>query len=227
MLVRLHSQATTTPKVRADIQASDEPAWVLTEHGSFSKVGRLRGQAPSSIARRLDRLKNYLNKRLFNCAPTGLFLTAEGTRKLIEGRALTTAAASFATRDGEDGILRGHLVISAPSRLGETLIAQAVAQFLKTHPDVSIDLHFTDLLQDIERDKIDLSIRIGTQAPDHHFIRRIVENQRVLVAAPAYLAGFDPSPTWRPIAGCFWAGRTAGSSCIQINPSMSQAPRRA
>lgn len=31
MLIKLHSQATTTPKVRAAIQASDEPAWVLAE----------------------------------------------------------------------------------------------------------------------------------------------------------------------------------------------------
>ena len=31
MLINLHSQATTTPKVRAEIQASDEPAWALAE----------------------------------------------------------------------------------------------------------------------------------------------------------------------------------------------------
>jgi transposase InsO family protein len=31
MLIQLHSQATTTPKIRAEIQASDEPAWVLAE----------------------------------------------------------------------------------------------------------------------------------------------------------------------------------------------------
>jgi transposase InsO family protein len=31
MLINLHSQATTTPKVRAEIQASDEPAWILAE----------------------------------------------------------------------------------------------------------------------------------------------------------------------------------------------------
>lgn len=163
----------------------------LAEHGSFSKVGRLRGQAPSSIARRLDRLENHLNERLFNRAPTGLFLTAMGTRKLFEGRALTDTAESFINKDGENGNLSGHLVISAPSRLGETLIAQAVAQFLKTHPNVSIDLHFTDLVQDLERDKIDLSVRVGTQSPDHHFIRRIVENRRILVAAPTYLTGFS------------------------------------
>jgi transposase InsO family protein len=31
MLIHLHKQATTTPKVRSAIQASDEPAWVLAE----------------------------------------------------------------------------------------------------------------------------------------------------------------------------------------------------
>jgi hypothetical protein len=31
MLVRLHSQATTTPKIRAAIQACEDPAWRLTE----------------------------------------------------------------------------------------------------------------------------------------------------------------------------------------------------
>ena len=35
MLISLHKQATTTPKVRALIQASSEPAWVLAErHGT-------------------------------------------------------------------------------------------------------------------------------------------------------------------------------------------------
>lgn len=164
----------------------------LAEHGSFSKVGRLRGQAPSSIARRLDRLEDYLGERLFNRAPTGLFLTATGALKLAEGRTLTEAAVSFTSKDGENGVLSGHLVISAPSRFGDLLIAQAVAQFLHIHPNVSMDLHFTDLIQDLERDKVDLSVRVGTQAPDHHFIRRIVENRRILVAASAYLARHDP-----------------------------------
>jgi transposase-like protein len=31
MLISLHKQATTTPRIRAEIQASTEPAWVLAE----------------------------------------------------------------------------------------------------------------------------------------------------------------------------------------------------
>lgn len=39
MLIKLYSQATTTPKIRAAIQASDEPAWVLAErHGTTEQT---------------------------------------------------------------------------------------------------------------------------------------------------------------------------------------------
>ena len=43
MLVRLHSQATTTPKIRAAIQASNEPAWVLAERHGTDYSGITKG----------------------------------------------------------------------------------------------------------------------------------------------------------------------------------------
>uniref|UniRef100_UPI0037421457 hypothetical protein n=1 Tax=Sedimentitalea todarodis TaxID=1631240 RepID=UPI0037421457 len=37
MLIQLHNQATTTPKIRAAIQASDEPAWMVAERYGISE----------------------------------------------------------------------------------------------------------------------------------------------------------------------------------------------
>jgi transposase InsO family protein len=37
MLISLHKQATTTPRIRAAIQVSDEPAWVLAAHYGISE----------------------------------------------------------------------------------------------------------------------------------------------------------------------------------------------
>jgi hypothetical protein len=65
MLIKLHSQATTTPKVRAAIQASDEPAWVLADrHGTRKQtVWKWRillrshprlGQGAPYFAKRID-----------------------------------------------------------------------------------------------------------------------------------------------------------------------------
>ncbi|MCC5974942.1 MAG: hypothetical protein JJT81_12930 [Rubellimicrobium sp.] len=37
MLISLHKQATTTPKIRAAIQASTEPAWMVAERYGISE----------------------------------------------------------------------------------------------------------------------------------------------------------------------------------------------
>ncbi len=37
LLISLHKQATTPPKVRAALQASDEPAWVLADRYGLSE----------------------------------------------------------------------------------------------------------------------------------------------------------------------------------------------
>jgi len=37
MLISLHKQTTTTPKIRAEIQASDEPAWIMAERCGISE----------------------------------------------------------------------------------------------------------------------------------------------------------------------------------------------
>ncbi|MDP3526106.1 MAG: LysR family transcriptional regulator [Hoeflea sp.] len=174
----------------------------LAELGSFSAVGRKRGQAASSVARRLDRLEIHLGERLFNRTPTGLFLSATGARKLIEARALTAAAAAFVEHSHPDGQLGGHLAVTAPSRLGQVCVAPVVADFLARHPAVSIDLHLTDMVQDLDRDRIDLAVRIGGITAEHHLIRRIADNHRVLVAAPGYLEARSPLAAVEQLNDC-------------------------
>ena len=46
MLISLHKQATTTPKIRAAIQASTEPAWMVAERYGISEqtVWKWRGR---------------------------------------------------------------------------------------------------------------------------------------------------------------------------------------
>ncbi len=65
MLISLHKQATTTPKIRAAIQASSEPAWLVAERFGISEqtVWKWRGRddvhdrsEPRRVCRRLQLL---------------------------------------------------------------------------------------------------------------------------------------------------------------------------
>ncbi|HMB11874.1 LysR family transcriptional regulator [Saliniramus sp.] len=159
----------------------------LARHGSFSAVARRRGQAVSSISRRLDRLEEALGQRLFNRLPTGLHLTTAGRIKLGEARGLTLAARAFSEKQTEVERLSGHVGLAAPTRLGEIAVAPILADFLPAHPGISVELHLSDRFQDLDRDQIDIALRIGGHDADHHIPRRVAPNRRILVAAPGYL----------------------------------------
>ena len=49
MLVRLHSQATTTPKIRAAIKASADPAWMVGERYGISEQTVLKWRQRDSV----------------------------------------------------------------------------------------------------------------------------------------------------------------------------------
>jgi hypothetical protein len=49
MLVRLHSQATTTPKIRAAIQACNDPAWMVSERYGISEQTVLKWRHRDSV----------------------------------------------------------------------------------------------------------------------------------------------------------------------------------
>jgi len=44
MLISLHKQATTTPRIRATVQATSEPAWMVAERYGIS--AQMVGTAP-------------------------------------------------------------------------------------------------------------------------------------------------------------------------------------
>ena len=54
MLISLHKQATTTPKIRAAIQASAEPAWVVAERYGISMQTVWKWQSRNSMHDRSD-----------------------------------------------------------------------------------------------------------------------------------------------------------------------------
>ncbi len=70
MLIHLHSQATTTPKIRAEIQASGEPAWVLAERFGITEQTVWKWRKRDSVQDR----SHTVNQTLFIGDDLGLIL---------------------------------------------------------------------------------------------------------------------------------------------------------
>jgi DNA-binding transcriptional LysR family regulator len=81
----------------------------------------------------------------------------------------------------------GHVRVTAPAGFGRRHVAPLLPAFLAAHPDVTVSLDLSDRLVDIVNEGIDVAVRIG-QLDDSSLVGiRLADNQRVVVASPAYL----------------------------------------
>ncbi|MDX1539833.1 MAG: LysR family transcriptional regulator [Geminicoccaceae bacterium] len=157
------------------------------DSGSFSAAGRRLGLAPSSIARGIGALEDQLGTRLLNRTTRKLSLTEAGrvyhehSRRIlaeIEEARLSVANLEAAPR----GLLR----ISVPVVFGRLHVAPALPAFLRTYPDVQIDLGMTDSYVDLVEEGIDVAVRIGSLQDSSLVARKLAPTRRVLCASPVY-----------------------------------------
>jgi DNA-binding transcriptional LysR family regulator len=66
-------------------------------------------------------------------------------------------------------------------------VVPAVTRFVEKYPQVKVDLQFEDRLVDLIAEQIDLAIRASALEDSSLVARKLFDNQRMLVASPAYL----------------------------------------
>lgn len=158
------------------------------ELGGFSAAARELGLTPSAVSKLVTRLEDRLGVRLVNRTTRKLALTPEGEAYLHRARRIVTdiaeaeaEVAQFRSRP------RGVLRVNVGTAFGFHALAPALPEFLRRHPEVEVDLSFTDRIVDLLEESADLGIRTGALADSSLVARKICDLERVIVASPAYL----------------------------------------
>lgn len=156
--------------------------------GSLAEAARRLRLPPMKATRLISALEAELGVRLLHRTTRALSLTDDGLVFLPHARALVEErAAAFASVRGADADPAGLLRISASLAFGRQVVAPLAVDFMQRWPEVQIDLQLTDSVVDIVAEGIDLAIRIAELRDSSLIARRIADNPRLLVAAPAYL----------------------------------------
>lgn len=156
--------------------------------GSFAAAARDLGSSPSTTAKAVARLEATLGLKLFHRTTRQVSLTADGERLfhrcerlLSEYEGLQDEAAGV--RAAPSGLLR----IDAPTTYGRRVVVPLLADLLREHPALQLDLRLHDTHADLVRDGLDLAVRIGELRDSSLVARRIDWQQLVLCASPDYL----------------------------------------
>jgi DNA-binding transcriptional LysR family regulator len=160
------------------------------ETGSFSAAGRKLRLSPSVVSYRIQLLEDHLNSRLLTRTTRSMSLTEAGRvffdhcLEVVE--AVERAEASVASEGGASP--RGNLHVTTPLGLGRRVIAPMLARYRTLQPQTEVRLRLSDHLLDLVQEGVDVAIRLARMEDSSFTLRKIADVQRLLCAAPDYLA---------------------------------------
>lgn len=160
----------------------------VVEAGGIGRAAEQLEMAKSAVSRRISELEKHLGVRLINRTTRTSSLSDVGQHyydralMLLDDVAELNAMTSDATC-----ALAGSIHLAAPLSFGLNHLSTAIGAFLKLHPEVEINVDFSDRQIDLVEEGLDLAFRIADLADSSLIARNICPIKRILCASPGYL----------------------------------------
>ncbi|MEM1363739.1 MAG: LysR substrate-binding domain-containing protein [Pseudomonadota bacterium] len=156
---------------------------------NISAAGRRLGWAPAVSSAKLAKLEQHLGTELLHRTTRKVSLSLEGADFLPFAREIISQEnAALAALGKQTATLRGTLRFTAPSTFAQLYIMPILPKFLDQHPDLTLDLRLTDQPVDLIEGSYDLALRNAPLFDTSLKGRKLADDQRILCAAPDYLA---------------------------------------
>ena len=166
---------------------------LVVEHGGFSAAERATDIPKSKLSRRVYNLEEHLGVRLIRRSSRHFAVTDIGMNIYRHAQVMMNAAQ--AAHDLVDHLSiqpRGVIKVSLPVSIAQNEIAKILPKFLKTYPEIKVQLIVSNRRVDIINEGIDVALRVRSNLDDDpNLVLRKFENiEQHLFASQAYLNEF-------------------------------------
>ena len=166
---------------------------LVVEHGGFSAAERATDIPKSKLSRRVYNLEGHLGVRLIQRSSRHFAVTEIGMNIYRHAQVMMNAAQ--AAHDLVDHLStqpRGVIKVSLPVSIAQNEIAKILPQFLKTYPEIRIQLIVSNRRVDIINEGIDVALRVRSNLDDDPslILRKFEKIEQHLFASQAYLNEF-------------------------------------
>ena len=161
---------------------------VLAQQGSFTAAAARLGVSKAAVSQRIAELEHAAGVTLVQRTTRSVRLTEAGQRLVDDTRqAFEAIEESFVQVRDLARTPRGLIRLTAPVALARQQLMPLLAEFLRDHPQVRIELDLSDRLRALANEGYDLAIRHTERPPDTHVAWKLCATESVLVATRAYL----------------------------------------
>ncbi len=179
---------------------------------AVARSGSLRAGAEqvdgthATVRRQIEGLEAQLGTTLFRRNAGGLKLTASGRRLLPQAiEAEAALLKGFNAVKGLDREASGQIRLSADPLTAHYLLAPVLADFAALYPEIEIELKLSYLLDSIEKDETDISIRHVLEVEEDAVGRKLFPLSLGVFASRSYIDAQLPNAGTKG-KGLTWIG---------------------
>ncbi len=160
----------------------------VVEQGGFTAASKRLGISTMLTSKYVKQLEEKIDARLLNRTTRRVSVTELG--QAYYDRCLSIIEQVDELQDlvsEQTGTIKGHLRVTAPRVLGEEVVVDCANEFMKLHPEITIDLRLEERTVDIIQEGIDVAVRLGALNDSSLIARHVARYKYLLCASPAYL----------------------------------------
>ncbi|HEC19860.1 MAG TPA: LysR family transcriptional regulator [Gammaproteobacteria bacterium] len=145
---------------------------LIAQECSIRKAANRLEISHSTLSRRLESLETHLSTKLFYRHSSGLVLTESGVELFSEIKPVFTKIERVLRNlSGRDQSQRGEIKVTLPCMFAKHLLFDDLIDFQESWPEISMQIHASDDIVDLEKGMADVAIRL-TENPDESLIGR-------------------------------------------------------
>ncbi|MGF1749806.1 MULTISPECIES: LysR family transcriptional regulator [Vibrio] len=168
----------------------------VVESQSFTGAANRLNTSVANISRRVNALEQRLGVKLLVRTTRKVSVTEAGEsyfrhcKPLLEGL-MSAELAVTQLQVAPKGLIK----VTAPVTFGEQALAPILHQFLKSHPQIELDVMLSNQKIDLVQEGFDLAIRLGQLDDSSMMARKLLDRQVFVCCSPEYLSTYGEPHT--------------------------------
>ena len=133
----------------------------VAEAGSFTNASTILNLSQSAISRQIQSLEKDLKINLFERHARGLVLTSNGEYLFKTANEVISKLKEVESNlSAEKNQIKGKLIVTTVVSFGTTWLTPRIKEFMDLHPEIEIELIFSDKELDLATRQADVAIRM-------------------------------------------------------------------
>ena len=165
---------------------------VVSESTNFKEASIRLGVSPQSVTRAIKEFEELLGEPLFYRSTRNTTITEFGKQLaqkctgVIEQVDALFTANQHTDKHGAEGVVK----ITMPNTYGRQFLLPALIALSKQHPYIQLDLRFSNVIDNVVAEQMDIGVRVGVLGNSRNVARRVRDVKFYIVGSPALIAQY-------------------------------------